>query len=202
MMQWIVRSSNAMYIENALRKGSVFIEIVKFSILAFLIVMPFRMFVAQPFIVSGASMEPTFDSSEYLVVDQVSYRFEKPSRGDIVVFRYPLDPSFFFIKRIVGLPGERITVTDGVVFISNANEQEPHALVEPYLKSPSKKINVRSTTLDSDEYYMLGDNRDASADSRIWGPISKRHIVGRALVRLYPFNDTEILPGEFDFGTP
>lgn len=175
------------------------IEIGKFTILAFLIVTPFRLFVAQPFIVSGASMVPTFDEDEYLVVDQITYRFEKPERGDIIVFRYPLDPSHFFIKRIIGLPGETVEIKDGMVFVHEAGGDTRHALVEPYLASHYKKKDARPTVLEAGEYYVLGDNRDQSADSRVWGQLSERFIIGRALVRLYPFGETDFLPGEYHY---
>ena len=187
-----------MDVTHAPRRGAI-VEFIKFSFLALLIVTPFRMFVAQPFIVSGASMEPTFDPHEYLVVDQVSYRLDAPERGDVIIFRYPLDPATFFIKRIVGLPFETVEVRGGMVFVSSLEGDERYALVEPYLASHHAQKDARPVKLEAGEYYVLGDNRDASADSRVWGPVHERFIVGRALMRLYPFDDTEILPGEYHY---
>lgn len=173
-------------------------EIVKFTILALLIVTPFRFFVAQPFIVSGASMEPTFDPREYLVIDELSYRFEKPQRGDVVIFRYPQDPSTFFIKRIVAMPGETISFTRGEMRIRAADGTEV-ALEEPYTQGSMRTTPDQETTLHDDEYFVLGDNRSASSDSRVWGPLQEKYIIGRAYARLFPFTEISILPGEYRY---
>lgn len=169
-------------------------EIVRFSIIAILIVIPIRMFIAQPFIVSGASMDNTFHSGEYLIVDQVSYYFEKPSRGDVIVFRYPRDPSKFFIKRVIGLPGDTITIENSVVTIANETNPEGIILEEDYIKSmaPAPKM---IETLGEREYFVMGDNRDQSSDSRSWGVLQEERIVGRAFVRLFPPSVVDYLPG-------
>lgn len=169
-------------------------EIVRFSIIAILIVIPIRMFIAQPFIVSGASMDNTFHSGEYLIVDQVSYYFEKPNRGDVIVFRYPRDPAKFFIKRIIGLPGDTITIENSVVTISNEENPTGFALKEDYIKSmaPAPKM---IETLGEREYFVMGDNRDQSSDSRSWGVLQEERIVGRAFVRLFPPSVVDYLPG-------
>ncbi len=142
-----------------------FWDFIKFAAIAVLIVVPIRMWIAQPFIVYGSSMEPTFKNGDYLIVDELSYRFRPPKKDEVVIFRYPLNQSVYFIKRIVGLPGETIDV-DG-----------------------------KKTLLKDGEYFVEGDNRDASSDSRVWGPVSKKLIVGRALVRLWPINQIQVLPG-------
>ncbi len=169
-------------------------EIVRFSIIAILIVIPIRMFIAQPFIVSGASMDNTFHSGEYLIVDQVSYYFEKPHRGDVIVFRYPRDPAKFFIKRVIGLPGDTITIENSVVTISNEENPAGFALKEDYIKSmaPAPKM---IETLGEREYFVMGDNRDQSSDSRSWGVLQEERIVGRAFVRLFPPSVVDYLPG-------
>jgi signal peptidase I len=141
-------------------------EFVKFTLIAVLIVVPIRLWIAQPFIVSGKSMEPTFHNGDYLIVDELSYNFNEPQKNDVIIFRYPLEPSKYYIKRIEGLPGEKI------------------------------KTNGKEITLGENEYYVLGDNRGASSDSRSWGPLKENFIVGRAFVRLWPFNNLGVLPGQ------
>lgn len=174
------------------------LALIKFTIIAFLIITPFRFFVLQPFIVSGASMEPALEAHEYLVIDRISYRFEEPQRGDVAIFRYPLDPAFYFIKRIVGLPGEIVRMDAGEVFITDTSGIEKK-LDEPYRVLGSASHDTFSITLSEEEYFMLGDNRDESSDSRKWGPLSRRFIVGRALTRLFPFTEAELFPGEYRY---
>ena len=171
-------------------------EIVEFALIALLIVIPVRMFIAQPFIVSGASMEDTFHSGEYLIIDQASYYFEDPERGDVIVFRYPQDPSKFFIKRVIGIPGDTIDIQGDAVTITT-NEGQTISLSEPYVKSMAENTSL-TETLGEREYFVMGDNRDASSDSRVWGVLQKDKIVGRAFLRLFPFTEMEVLPGEYD----
>lgn len=177
------------------RKKHPFVEIVEFAIIALLIVLPVRWFVAQPFIVSGASMEDTFHSGEYLIIDQLTYHLEDPKRGDVVVFRYPQDPSKFFIKRLIGMPGDTISIEGNTVTITTQNG-DTFTLDEPYIKSMAESTHLEET-LGEREYFVMGDNRDASSDSRVWGVLQKDKIVGRAFIRLFPFSEVEILPGEY-----
>jgi signal peptidase I len=178
-------------------KENTFTELLRFSVIALLIVVPIRMFVAQPFIVSGASMQETFQSGEYLIVDQVTYYFEKPSRGDVVIFRYPKDPSKYFIKRIIGIPGDNLTIENDVVTITNTTYPEGLVLNEPYVKSMRGNINLEET-LGEREYFVMGDNRDESSDSRVWGVLPEERIVGRALLRLLPPSQAGLFPGSFN----
>lgn len=161
-------------------------EIARVIFIALAIVIPIRYFIVQPFIVRGASMEPTYEDSEYLIVDELSYYFRPPERGEVIVFRYPHDPSQFFIKRIVGLPGETIEIRDGVVRIINDTYPNGFILDESYLPSSRRTYIDTNTTLGTDEYFVMGDNRSASSDSRIWGALADRFIVGRALLRAWP----------------
>ncbi len=170
-------------------------EIVEFAFIALLIVIPVRMFIAQPFIVSGASMEDTFHSGEYLIIDQISYHLEDPKRGDVIVFRYPQDPSKFFIKRIIGMPGDTISIEGSTVNLTTKDGEEI-LLDEPYIKSMKENTNL-SEVLGDREYFVMGDNRDFSSDSRVWGVLQKEKIIGKAFLRLFPFNEAGILPGEF-----
>lgn len=172
-------------------------EIIQFALIALIIVIPVRMFIAQPFIVSGASMENTFHTGEYIIVDQLSYHFNEPERGDVVIFHYPKDPSKYFIKRIIGIPGDTIDIEGNVVSISNKKGTVTEVLDEPYIKQMSESTFL-SETLGDREYFVMGDNRDHSSDSRVWGVLQREKIVGRALVRLFPFKEIGILPGAYD----
>jgi signal peptidase I len=172
------------------------LELFKFAAVALLIVVPIRTYVAQPFVVSGASMEPTFDSGEYLVVDQLSYRLHEPKRGDVIIFRYPKDPSKFFIKRIVGLPDETVTITGSEVSVINREHPEGLTLPETYLDPARLKSDFITVALSEGEYFVLGDNRRESSDSRYWGTLPRENIVGRAFLRLIPVARASYLPGQ------
>ena len=162
-------------------------DIMRVLLISLAIVLPIRYFLVQPFIVRGASMEPTFEDSEYLIVDEISYYVRPPARGEVVVFRYPRDQSQFFIKRIMGLPGEEVDIKSGHVTIVNAEHPAGFVVNEPYLDPPNRPTypDVRRT-LGVDEYFVLGDNRDFSSDSRIWGILPKKLITGRTLLRVWP----------------
>jgi signal peptidase I len=168
-------------------------ELLTFAAVAVVIVLPLRIFIAQPFIVSGESMFPTFESGQYLIIDQITYRFHEPVRGDVVVFRYPQDPSKFFIKRIIALPNEKIKI-DGTNVIITMTDGTEMTLDEPYIEL--QRENQVEMSLKSDEYFVMGDNRLASLDSRIWGPLKKDMITGRAWLRLLPVNKIDFLPGD------
>lgn len=175
-------------------------ELLRFAIIALIIVLPIRWFVALPFIVSGASMEETFHNNEYLIVDQLTYKFEDPARGDVIVFRYPRDPSKFFIKRVIGLPGETIKIAGNSVTIINSENPEGLVLNEPYAEIARTMSNL-TQELGEGEYFVMGDNRDASSDSRVWGTLEESKIVGRALLRLFPLNEVGLFPGSYDTDT-
>jgi len=182
------------------RRGGFWIEIAKFTLVTLIIVVPFRIFIAQPFIVSGASMDPTFEDGEYLIVDQLSKRFGDIERESVVIFRYPKDQTKFFIKRVIGLPGETIEMNEGVITIWN--DEYPTGsggleLEEPYVDDKNMKRDNFSITLNNDEYFVLGDNRLNSLDSRAWGPVHEKLIIGRPIVRLLPANHIGVLPGDF-----
>lgn len=182
------------------KKEGLFSEILRFSLVALLIVLPVRLFIAQPFIVSGASMETTFSTGQYLIVDQLTYHLEEPKRGEVIVFRYPKDPSKFFIKRIIGIPGDVVTIAGQKVTIKNAQHPDGIVLDESYILS-MKPNSTLTETLGENEYFVMGDNRDASSDSRSWGVLQRDKIVGRAFLRLFPFTKVGIFPGEFDTDT-
>lgn len=166
-----------------------------YGVIAFSLAVFIRFFVAAPYLVQGASMDPTFHSADYLIVDRLSYQFEKPGRGDVIVFHFPQDPSRSFIKRIIGLPGETIEMQDNIVRIINDSNPEGFTIAEPYVDPSNERSGNIRVLLDESEYFVLGDNRKASADSRVWGALPEGHIVGRALIRLYPFTNIDINPG-------
>lgn len=171
-----------------------FLEIFRFALIAIVIVLPVRWYIAQPFIVSGASMEGTFHNSEYLIVDQLTYHFREPERGEVIIFHYPHDVSKYFIKRVIGLPGETVSIKDNNVVITSPDNPEGFVLNETYI-GDAMTTGDQSVTLGGDEYFVMGDNREHSSDSRIWGILTKDKIVGRAWLRLFPPTELSFLPG-------
>ncbi len=176
---------------GALQSVGAFIwDLVKILIIALIIIVPFRMFVAEPFVVSGSSMLPNFQNHNYLIVDRLSYITGAPKRGDVIVLLYPKDTSQFFIKRIIGLPGDTVELENGYVVIKNSQWPQGQRLAEPYLPDQSETFGSPDpVVLGSGEYFVLGDNRTASSDSRVWGILPRNDIVGRVWVRIYPFSD-------------
>ncbi len=168
-------------------------DLIKFAVIALAIVIPVRMFIAQPFVVNGDSMFPTFHNKEYLIVDEISYIVRNPARGEVTIFRYPNDPSRFFIKRIIGMPNETIEIKNGVVKIINKENPDGFILEEPYLNE--KFTTTETFTTGNDQYFVMGDNRNRSSDSRSWGVLPKKFMIGRAYLRLLPVGNLDYLPG-------
>lgn len=158
-------------------------EIIKVVVIALAIVLPIRTFLFQPFLVKGQSMEPNFHNGDYLIVDQISYRLREPKRGEVIIFKYPKNPSQKYIKRIIGLPGESVEIKDGKVFISGVELKESE-----YLEGSvnTEERNYGSIHLRDNEYFVMGDNRPLSSDSRIWGVLPKNYIIGRVFIRAWP----------------
>ncbi len=170
-------------------------ELVKIAVIAFVIVAPIRYFLFQPFIVSGASMVPSFESGDYLIVDEISYRFSNPQRGDVVVFNTDFIPGYEaqrFIKRIIGLPGETINVKNGEVEV--IKDGETNVLDEIYLPDSLKTVGDVNVNLKADEYFVMGDNRNYSYDSRMWGVVQRKYIIGKALFRIFPLAALSQIP--------
>jgi len=176
-------------------KWQSFWELVRFAFIALIIVIPIRVFIAEPFIVSGSSMVPTFENGDYLIIDKVSYELGSPKRDDVVVFRYPGDTSKFFIKRIIGLPNETVDIKGNEVTITNEDYKDGFKLDQPFVKNLSN--NDTHFELKSDEYFVMGDNRSASSDSRYWGAVKKDLLTGKALLRLLPVNKVDFWPGSY-----
>lgn len=177
------------------KKENFFKEIIKFTVIVLIIVIPIRTYIAQPFIVDGPSMDPSFNTGQYLIVDQLTYNFTDPKRQDVIVFRYPNNPKVFFIKRIIGLPGETVSIDSGKVSIINKENPDGFLLTETYISSNHKSSDSLNKKLSDDEYFVMGDNRAESSDSRLWGALERRYVVGRALFRLFPITKISIFPG-------
>jgi len=176
-----------------LRKAGVFfLELVKVAILAGVTIALVRYFLFKPFYVKGASMEPNFYDKEYLIIDELTYRLRAPERGEVIVFKYPEDQSEYFLKRIIGLPGERIKVSDNQITIYNQTNPEGVVLDEPYLPKDLPTAGDEITTVGSNQYFVLGDNRPNSFDSRRFGLVDKSLIVGRTILRGWPLDRVEI----------
>lgn len=189
--------------------GSFLWEVVKVFLWALLIIVPIRVFLFQPFFVQGASMEPNFHDGDYLIVNEFGYKdtdisvagtsllavhpFRELKRGDIVVFQYPRNPKQYFIKRIIALPGEQVRVAEGKVFVTPEGATEEMALDEKgYVDPKVSTTGNLSRTLTEDEYFVMGDNRPQSHDSRAWGPVTKDKIVGKVLLRAWPLGKAQV----------
>ncbi len=184
-------------------KQSLWGEIAQIVVVSLIIVIPFRLYIAQPFLVSGPSMDDTFANGQYLIVDELTYNLRDPQRGEVAIFRYPLDTKKFFIKRVIGLPGETIEIKNNVVTICKPDcktDINKFILNEPYIKS-DKLSGPRPdsvVTLKKEEYYVLGDNRSVSSDSHIWGPVKRDLFNGRPFVRLFPLSKIAFFPGQIN----
>lgn len=167
--------------------GRLLVEALEVAILTLLIFLCIRL-VAQNYIVDGPSMQPTLYTNEYILVDKSAYFFNSPQRGDVVVFHYPLDPSKDYVKRVIGLPGDTITVAaDGVVTVDGVR------LNEPYVNDLDNPYPPETLTLGPGQYFVLGDNRGDSSDSRYWGPLPRKDIIGRADLVYWPIPDAHFL---------
>ncbi len=163
-------------------------ELIQVALIVTAIVLPIRYFLVQPFYVKGASMEPNFEDKQYLIIDEITYRVREPKRGEICVFRYPNDPSQFFIKRIIGLPGETIDISGGRVTVTTLDGKTVALDESSYLASSVVTAGEKTVTLGTEEYFVMGDNRPNSLDSRIFGPVPRANIVGRVMLRGWPIS--------------
>ncbi len=198
--------------EQQPKKKNIIKETISVIIISLAIVIPIRSFVAQPFLVSGASMDNTFQNGNYLIVDELSYKFENPQRGDVIVFKVPpaglelqhanSSSTVYYIKRIIGLPGETVEVNGDEIKIYTASTTGK-VLTEPYIYINKDMLSNFSNLkekviLKENEYFVMGDNRHNSSDSRFWGTLPKENIKGRAFIRLFPLTEIGIFPGEYN----
>ena len=203
-------NKNIEFNEETYGVGSFLWEVIKVFFWALIIIIPVRIFLFQPFFVQGASMEPNFENGDYLIINELGYKqsdiniggvhvfsansFKDLSRDDVVVFRYPVNPQQFFIKRVIGLPGEEVKVENGKVSIYNDQNPDGFVLDESkYLDPNLFTTGNLDVKLQQDQYFVLGDNRKASYDSRAWGAVPKSDIIGKVLIRAWPVSKAEIL---------
>ncbi len=180
--------------EMQIKKKGAFRDFFEALLIALAIALPVKYFIASPFIVVGTSMVSTFEDRDYLIVDKLIYNINSPERGDVIVFRPPYSDTTYFIKRVIGLPGETVHVDGNTVVIINKEHPEGFTLTEPYVSS--MRDGITDVTLKEDEYFVLGDNRNVSSDSRVWGPLPENRISGRVDLRLYPLSKIEVMPGD------
>ncbi len=170
------------------------IENILYIIGAILLAVLIQAFIIRPFIVSGTSMDPNIKDKQYLIIDEVTYHIHGPQRGDVIVFKAPPQPSEYYIKRVIGLPGDTVKITGGKVTIINTAHPQGFTLNEPYI---THTIDDSGTyVVPQNNYFVMGDNRSGSYDSRAWGMLPIANIRGRALVRLLPVNAISALPGK------
>ena len=172
-----------------IKSFSIFIlDVFKIVVIALAIVLPIRYFLFQPFVVKGASMEPNYHSGDYLIIDEISYRLHEPERGDVIVFKYPYNPSDRYIKRVIGLPGETVEIRDGRIYVSKGDKvsivNESGYLSDGLIEAWKNLDNASPITLKEGQYFVLGDNRNASSDSRRWGILPEQNIIGRTALQI------------------
>jgi len=163
-----------------------FLEILETIVIAVGAVILIRAFIIQPFLVSGSSMEPSFENGNYLLIDELVYRFRAPERGEVIVFKNPTGGGSYYIKRIIGLPGEKVAVNGNRVEVQT--EEGSQVLEERYVNH-TQGSGHSEVTLKEGEYFMMGDNRGFSFDSRSWGPLEEDDIIGLVRLRLWPINE-------------
>ncbi|TRZ82381.1 signal peptidase I [bacterium] len=168
-----------------------FWEFIQIIFISLIIIIPIRYYIIQPFFVKGSSMEPSFQDGNYLIIDELTYHLRAPKRGEVMVFHFPQNTKQFYIKRIIGLPGETIKISDGQVLIINKEYPDGFVLSESnYIDSENTPGNIEKK-LDNNSYFMMGDNRLHSSDSRSWGELEKKYIVGKVLFRIWPFEEAK-----------
>lgn len=178
-------------------KKRVFLENVLYIASAVVLALLVQKFLIRPFVVNGASMDPTLATGDYLIIDELSYKIGEPERGDVVVFRAPPEPDKFFIKRIIGLPGETVSIKGSTVTITNKQNPKGFTLSEPFITHESSNNLV--VEVPEGQYFVMGDNRAGSFDSRSWGTLPKENLRGRALFRLLPIKELDYLPGKVNY---
>lgn len=172
-----------------------FFDFLETIVVALSIFVVIYLFILQPHEIKGSSMEPNFHNNEYILTDKISYRFKDPERGNIIVFKAPKNPDIDYIKRIIGLPGDRVKVEKGDVYINDKKLPEPYLHDKSLLFPGSYMQEGINVTVAPGEYFVMGDNRPHSSDSREFGPIPKKSIIGKAFLRYWPIKEIGIISG-------
>lgn len=199
-----LRKTMGMGIENIEHKKQepLWRELIKIAVVVGLAILLVRFFVFKPFYVKGASMEPAYYDHEYLIIDEITYRFNEPVRGDVVVFRPPVNTNDYYIKRVIGLPGETVKVINGdVVIFNNENPQGFKLDESSYLVHRATQEESIVLKLGENEYFVLGDNRPVSSDSRRFGAVDRSAIVGRTYLRGWPLTRLGIVKSTVTYET-
>lgn len=180
------------------RLGDFFLDILEVFVTSFAIFLFVYLLVLQPHKINGNSMEPNFHDGQYLLTDKLTYRFREPQRGDVVVFEPPVNKEEEYIKRIIGLPGEAISVKDGHFYINGVSLSEDYIPADIYTKGKSFLPNNSEKIIPQGSYFVSGDNREYSSDSRYWGFITKDKITGKAWLIYWPPKDVGFIKeGEY-----
>lgn len=180
-------------IRNFITYGGLVYEISRTVIVLVLVVVFIHLYIATIFVVSGPSMNPTFATDQFTIVNRVEYYFHQPERGDVVSVKFPGNPRIKYIKRVIGLPNEQIQTRLGRVYIFNKEFPDGKILDEPYLPKEFKTEPDGVWKLGPDEFFIIGDNRPNSSDSRTWGPLPRDYVIGRVTLVFFPFDAAKIV---------
>lgn len=164
------------------KKASTALEMVESIVIAVVLALVIRFFIIEPFYIPSGSMEPTLEPGDRIIVSKVNYRFGEPQRGDVIVFRYPLDPDTDYIKRVVAVGGDRVEGRGGKLLVNGK------VVPEPYLAAQGAFGDFGPVDVPEGHLFMMGDNRNNSKDSRFWGPLPRENVIGKALVIFWPVN--------------
>lgn len=171
-------------------KKSTLREILESLIIAVVLALLIRAFVFQPFYIPSGSMEPTLQIQDHIIVNKFGYRFWEPQRGDIMVFKYPLNPKKDFVKRLIAKPGERVEIRNSKIYINGRQ------LEEKYLPAGLRYPDFGPVVVPENSYWMMGDNRNNSDDSRVWGPLPRENVIGKAMLVYWPLDRLRMLGGK------
>jgi signal peptidase I len=175
------------------RLGAFFLDILEVVVFAIAIFLFVYLLILRPHKIKGASMEPNYPDGEYLLTEKISYYRQNPQRGDVVVFKPPVTEDDEFIKRVIGVPGETISFQNGKVYVNNQELEESYIDVPTY--GSTFLSDGKEYTVPEGQYFVLGDNRPHSSDSRVWGPITKDKVNGKAWLIYWPITKVGVVPG-------
>lgn len=172
-----------------------FFDILESIVVALAIFVVVYLFLFQPHQVKGASMEPNFHDGEYILTNKFQYHFETPKRGDVIVFKSPQNPDIDYIKRVIGLPGDRVKLIDNHFYINGTKLEESYIAPELFTYNGQYLKDNMEVVIPQDYYFVAGDNRPRSSDSREWGPIERSSIIGKSQFRYWPFDRMGLIEG-------